>query len=400
MFDRSQIVVGLEIGTTKVCAAVGELAKGGSCCVIGLGTAPTEGGVCKGEIVNADLVENAVRLALTQAENESDIEIGSVYLGVTGSHIRGLNKRGVHPVSPVGGEIDSEDIRQVVSAARPAIALEEEVLHTVRQYFRVDGQDDVKNPVGRVASRLELDVHVVCGQRTRIQNPVRLVKGLGIEVEDIAFNGRVMGLPLLTPQICEQGALIIDLGAGTTEYAVYLNGSLSHCGVLPIGGDHVTNDLAVGLKLTQSKAERLKVSHGSAVYDPCLESRMVNFSSDIGLDDKQIYVGDLHRIMHARLDELFQLIYADLNRNSLLRRINGGLLLLGGVARTSQIDLLAQKIFGLDILTNSVPEADTVHDFLTCPEYVTAIGLAKHGARQTSSSRRKKRNLFGWLTGR
>ena len=400
MFDRSQIVVGLEIGTAKVCAAVGELAKGGSCCIIGLGTAPTEGGVRKGEIVNADLVENAVRLALTQAENDSDIEIGSVYLGVTGSHISGLNKRGFHPVSPVGGEIDSEDIRQVVSAARPAIALEEEVLHTVRQYFRVDGQDDVKNPVGRVASRLELDVHVVCGQRTRIQNPVRLVKGLGIEVEDVAFNGRVMGLPLLTPQICEQGALIIDLGAGTTEYAVYLNGSLRHCGILPIGGDHVTNDLAVGLKLTQSRAERLKVGYGSAVCDPCLENRKVSFPSDIGLDDKQIYVCDLHRIMNARLDELLQLIYADLDRNELLRRINGGLLLLGGGARTSGIDLLAQKIFGLDKLADSVPEVAAAYDFLACPEYVTAIGLAKHGARQINSGNRKKKNLFGWLIGR
>ena len=398
MFDRSKIVVGLEIGSSKVCAVVGELTEGGAMCVIGLGAAPTEGGVRKGEIVNSDLVENAVRIALAQAENDSDIEIGSVYLGVTGSHIKGLNNRGVHQISPVGGEIDNEDIRQVISVTRPAIAPEQEVLHTVRQHFRVDGQDDVKNPVGRMASRLELDVHIVCGQRTRIQNPIRLVKGLGIEVEDIAFNGRVMALPILTSQICEQGSLVIDLGAGTTEYTVYLNGSLSHCGVLAIGGDHVTNDLAVGLKLTQARAERLKMNHGSAVCDPRRKSHKVNFSSDVGLDDKQVCVGDLHRIMHARLDELFLLIRAGLERNKLMRRINGGILLFGGVARTPQIDVLAQKILGLEILTHYEPEADEAPDFMSCPEYITAIGLAKHGARQISSGRRQKRGVFGWLT--
>ena len=197
MFDHSQIVVGLEIGTAKVCVIVAELTDDHEPNVVGQGMAPTAGGVRKGEIVNADLVEDAVRSALAEAESDSDIEIGSVYLGVTGSHIRGLNNRGMHPISSVDREIDDEDIRQVVQAAQPKLSPEQDVLHTLRQYFRVDGQDDVKNPVGRMASRLELDVHVVCGQRTRLQNPIRLVKGLGLDVADVAFNGRVMALPLL-----------------------------------------------------------------------------------------------------------------------------------------------------------------------------------------------------------
>jgi len=399
MFNLSQIVVGLEIGTAKVCVVVAELMDDTELNVLGQGTALTAGGVRKGEIINADLVEDAVRSALSEAENDSDIEIGSVYLGVTGSHIKGLNSRGMHPISSVDREIDEEDIRQVVRAAQPQLPPGQDMLHTLRQYFRVDGQDDVKNPVGRMASRVELDVHVVCGQRTRIQNPIRLVKGLGIEVADVAFNGRVMALPLLTSQIGEQGALVIDFGAGTTEYAVYLDGSLSHSGVYAIGGDHVTNDLAVGLKLTQSKAERLKLDHGRAVFDPRQANRTVNFSSDVGFDDKQISVGHIYQIMSARLIELFELIRADLERNELIRRINGGILLCGGGARIPQIDILAREVFGLDVLNNNEPDGLVSQSFAIQPEFVTAMGLVRYGARKIKTESSKKPGLIGWLVG-
>jgi len=399
MFNHSQIVVGLEIGTAKVCVIVAELIGDTEINVLGHGTAATAGGVRKGEIINADSVEDAVRAALAEAESDSDIEIGSVYLGVTGSHIRGLNSRGAHPISSVDREVDEDDIRQVIRSAQPQLPPEQDVLHTLRKYFRVDGQDDVKNPVGRMASRIELDVHVVCGQRTRIQNPIRLVKGLGIEVADVAFNGRVMALPLLTPQIGEQGALVIDLGAGTTEYAVYLDGSLSHSGVFAIGGDHVTNDLAVGLKLTQLRAERLKLDHGRAVSNLRQSNRTVNFSSDVGLDDKQVSIGHLNQIMNARLIELFELIRADLERHELIRRVNGGILLCGGSARIPQIDVLAREVFGLDVLTNTEPSALTSKGFAVQPEFITAMGLVRYGARKIKIQKSTKPGLFGWLVG-
>jgi len=399
MFNHSRIVVGLDIGTAKVCVIVAELIGDTELNVLGHGTAPTAGGVRKGEIINADSVEDAVRAALAEAESDSDIEIGSVYLGVTGSHIRGLNSRGTHPISSVDREVDEDDIRQVIKAAQPQLSSEQDVLHTLRQYFRVDGQDDVKNPVGRMASRIELDVHVVCGQRTRIQNPIRLIKGLGIEVADVAFNGRVMALPLLTSQIGEQGALVIDFGAGTTEYAVYLDGSLSHSGVYAIGGDHLTNDLAVGLKLTQLRAEQLKLDHGRAVSNLMHANRTVNFSSDVGLDDKQVSMGHLNQIMNARLIELFELIRADLERNQLIRRINGGILLCGGSARIPQIDVLAREIFGLDILTNTEHSALASKGFSAQPEFVAAMGLVRYGARKIRMQKSVKPGLFGWLVG-
>ena len=366
--------------------------------MIGLGQSPSVGAVRKGEIINAEVAEDAVRAALNEAEQQSDIEIGSVYLGVTGAHIKGFNNRGAHPIASVGREIDDDDVSRVVRGAQPQLPPDEEVLHTVRQHFRVDGQDDVQQPVGRVASRLEVDVHVVCGQRTRIQNPVRVVKGLGIDVEDVAFNGRVAALPILTSQLGEQGALMVDLGAGTTEYSVYLGGSMCHTRVLAVGGEHVTNDLAVGMKLSQTRAERLKLEYGSAVPDPRVAHRAVNFSSDVGLDDKQVSVGHIQQIMHARLDELFQLIREDLDQHGLLRRINGSVLLTGGGARLPQINLLAQQVFELDVCLPH--ETDEAHEggLLHAPECTAAMGLVKFGARQVRARSHQRKGLLGWLT--
>ncbi len=398
MFDRTEIIVGLEIGTAKVCAVVGELSEDEGLHVIGVGQSLTAGAVRKGEIINAEVAEDAVRAALNEAEQQSDIEIGSVHLGVTGAHIKGFNNRGAHPIASVGREIDEEDVSRVVRGAQPQLPADEEMLHTVRQHFRVDGQDDVQQPVGRVASKLEVDVHVVCGQRTRIQNPVRVVKGLGIDVEDVAFNGRVAALPILTSQLGEQGALMIDLGAGTTEYSVYLGGSMCHTGVLAVGGEHVTNDLAVGIKLTQTRAERLKLEQGSAVPDPRVAHRAVNFASEVGLDDKQVSVGHIQQIMHARLDELFRLIREDLEQNGLLRRINGSVLLTGGGARTPQINLLAHQVFELDVClpheTDEAQEGGVLHQ----PECTAAMGLVKFGARQMRARARQRKGLLGWLT--
>ena len=398
MFDRTEIIVGLEIGTAKVCAVVGELSEDEGLHVIGVGQSLTAGAVRKGEIINAEVAEDAVRAALNEAEQQSDIEIGSVHLGVTGAHIKGFNNRGAHPIASVGREIDEEDVSRVVRGAQPQLPADEEMLHTVRQHFRVDGQDDVQQPVGRVASKLEVDVHVVCGQRTRIQNPVRVVKGLGIDVEDVAFNGRVAALPILTSQLGEQGALMIDLGAGTTEYSVYLGGSMCHTGVLAVGGEHVTNDLAVGIKLTQTRAERLKLEQGSAVPDPRVAHRAVNFASEVGLDDKQVSVGHIQQIMHARLDELFRLIREDLEQNGLLRRINGSVLLTGGGARTPQINLLAHQVFELDVClpheTDEAQEGGGLHQ----PECTAAMGLVKFGARQMRARARQRKGLLGWLT--
>jgi cell division protein FtsA len=397
MFDKSEIIVGLEVGTSKVCAVVGELDDKGVLNIVGIGTTSSRESVRKGEIINADLAEETIRETLAKAEEYSNVEIGSVYLGITGAHISGFNNRGVHPIASVDREIAEDDIRKVVRNARPQLPPDYSVLHTIRQHFRVDGQEDVESPVGRLASRLEVDVHVVCGQATRIQNPERVVNGLGIKVEDVAFNGRVGALAAVTPQLGKQGVILIDLGAGTTEYAAYLDGSLRHSGVLGVGGEHVSNDIGVGLKLSRGRAEKLKLEYGSAVPNLRVMDRMVNFSSDVGLDDKSVNLGHLHKIMNARLDELFRLIRNDLLKNGLLKSISGGVLLAGGGARTPQIKMLASQIFEMDVVAGQEFSENGPQDILNQPEYVTAIGLVKYGAQQVSQRGKNARGLMSWF---
>ncbi|MCU0787136.1 MAG: cell division protein FtsA, partial [Verrucomicrobia bacterium] len=263
MFDSSSIIVGLEIGTSKVCAVVGEVNSEGVLNIIGVGQARSRG-VRKGEVIDTSQAEEDVRNAIVEAEQMADVEIRSVHLGVTGGHIRGFTNRGVHPVVSADREICEDDVEDVVKNARAInVPAENTVVHAVRQNFVVDGQEGINDPIGMLGSRLEVDVHVVHGNLNRLQNPARLVKGLQLEVDSVVFAGLASSLALLSSEQKELGALVIDLGGGTTDYAVYVDGVIKHTGVLAVGGDHVSNDLAYGLKVPLGRAEQLKIEHGA-----------------------------------------------------------------------------------------------------------------------------------------
>src|ERR1700759_709868 len=279
MFDSSNIIVGLEIGTSKICAVVGEISPDGSGLnVVGLGQAKSRG-VRKGEICDAPAVEEDIRNAIVEAEQMADVEIRSVYLGVTGGHVRGFNNRGVHPVVSADRDITEQDVQDVIKNAKAInLPMENHVLHAVRQHFLVDGADGIVDPVGMLGAKVEVDVHVVHGNFNRLQNPIRVVKGLQLEVEAIVFNGLAASLALLSNEQKELGALVIDIGGGTTNYAVYANGIIKHTGVLAVGGDHVSNDLAYGLKVPLGRAEQLKIEHGSAIMEDSLKGQTVTIS--------------------------------------------------------------------------------------------------------------------------
>ena len=264
----SQIIVGLEIGTSKVCVAVGEVSENQVVNIIGLGQAKSRG-VRKGEIIDVALAEEDVRNAIVEAEQVADVEIRSVFLGVTGSHVRGFNNTGVHPVVSADREITSADIQDVIKNAKAInLPTDHSVIHVIRQHFRVDGQDGVLNPEGMLGAKVEVDVHVVSGRYNRLQNPIRLVTGLHLEVDNISSSALASSLAVLNTEQKELGTLVIDLGAGVTEYAVYSAGVIKHTGVLAGGGDHVSNDLAYGLKVPLARAEQIKIDHGSAVINP------------------------------------------------------------------------------------------------------------------------------------
>src|SRR5437870_5452117 len=281
MFDSSSVIVGLEIGTSKVCAVVGEINAGGTLNIIGIGQARSRG-VRKGEITDATTVAEDVRNAIVEAEQMADVEIRSVYLGVTGGHIRGFTNRGVHPVVSADREITKDDVEDVIKNAKAInLPAENYVLHAIRQHFLVDGQDGIANPVGMLGARVEVDVHVIHGNFNRLQNPIRVVKGMQLEVEAIVYTGLASSIALLTSEQKELGALVVDLGAGATEFVVYSNGIIKHTGVLAIGGDHVSNDLAYGLKIPLGRAEDVKIRYGSAFVDDTDRGKTVTTSNEL-----------------------------------------------------------------------------------------------------------------------
>jgi cell division protein FtsA len=380
MFNSSSIIVGLDVGTSKVCTTVGELTDNGSLNIIGVGQAKSRG-VRKGEIVDAATTSEDIRNAIVEAEQMADVEIRSVYLGVTGGHMRGFNNRGFHPIVSNDREIMEQDVQDVIKNAKAInLSAENRVVHVVRQHFLVNGQEGVRNPVGMVGSRVEVDVHVVHGNLNRLQNPIRAVKSLQIEVEDIVFSGLASSLALLSNQQKELGALVVDLGGGTTEYVVYTNGTIKHTGVLAVGGDHISNDLAYGLKVALSRAEQLKIEHGSATVEADAKGRMIPLTSDHGFPERSVNLEHLQRIMSLRLEELFQLMAQEIQSAALLHRVRSGVFLCGGGAHIPGIQKLAEDVFDLPASLGKTNCVSGLRSALDQPEFSTSIGLVKFGS--------------------
>lgn len=378
MFDPASVVVGLEIGTSKVCAAVGDLGADGTFTLLGLGQCRSRG-VRKGEITDPTKASEDVRNALAEAEEMAGVEIRSVYLGVSGAHLVGFNSRGIHPIVTVGREISAEDVEDAIRNAKAAsVGSGRQVIHTVKQDFAVDDHDGVENPVNTVGARLEARLHLIHGSSNRLQTPLRVVGGLQIEVEQVVFNGLASALAVLGRSQKDVGALVIDLGAGTTEYALYANGLLRHSGVLALGGDHVSNDLAIGLRIPLGRAEQLKIDQGAAVVDEGCRGMSLNLSSEPGSVERTINLEHLRRIQSLRVEEILELVAREVG--PLLGLARSGVFLCGGGARTPGIVPLAERIFQVPVQLGRTQEVSGAENALDQPEFATAIGLARFAA--------------------
>jgi len=260
---RDNIFVGLEIGTSKICAVVAEARGDGSLKVVGVGNVPARG-VRKGEIVDFETAKRCVHDAIVDAEEKSDVEISEVYLGITGSHIRSFNNRGIVVLEEGREEIDEQDLDDVRTNAREvSLPMEDCILHTIIQHYYVDGQDGVLNPIGLLGKKLEADFHIVYGIRTRIQNAIRCVKELELEPADVIINSFATAQAVLEKNQKQLGAIVIDIGGGVTDFVVYVDGAVKQSGVLAVGGDHITNDISIGLKIPTARAEKLKAEEGN-----------------------------------------------------------------------------------------------------------------------------------------
>ena len=398
MFEDPNIIVGLEIGTSKICVVVGELNADGALNIIGLGQSRSRG-VRKGEIINPEQVEEDLRAAVFEAEQMADVEIRSVYLGVSGGHIRGFNNCGRHPVVSADREISEDDVQDVIKNAKAInLPAENTVIHAVRQHFSVDGQEDVTNPVGMLGARLEVDMHVIHGQANRLQNAIRLVRGTQLEVDEIVFNGIASSLALLNNDQKELGALVIDIGGGTTEFVVYSDGVIRHTGVLAVGGDHVSNDLAFGLKVPLSRAEKLKLEHGSALITEEAKGQSLSITNELGLELKRVNVEHLQRIMSLRLEEIFQLIAEELEHAGLTNYLRAGVFLCGGGSRVPGIVTLAENVFQMNVTPGHAAGISGITAALDQPEFAAAIGLVKYGS--VKNRKRASQPFFKGFIGR
>ena len=376
MVAKNRIIVGLEVGTSKVCAIVGEVSDDGNILIIGVGQVASEG-VRKGEIVNMEAATKNIHDALIQAEESADVEIRNVYACVTGGHLRCFNNRGSVVVTNEDREITDDEVRNVMLNAKAVnIPMDHVVLHAIRQRFYVDGADGIQTPVGMIGAKLEADVHVIHGVKTRLQNTIRCIKQVPLDVANIAVSSLASALAVLTPEHQQLGAVVIDIGGGTTDYIVYRDGTIQHSGVIAVGGDHLTNDIATGLKIPMNRAEALKIEHGS--LDVPVTEDVLALKREVGLADREVSRTQLCQIMNVRIVETLNFVKQDLDKHKLTDYLGAGVFITGGSARLRGLERVAAEIFGLPVHIGHSHTVNGPTAAIESPAYSTAIGLIRY----------------------
>jgi len=394
--NNSDLMVGLEIGTSKICVVVGEIRPDGTTKILGVGQAPSRG-VRKGEIVDFETAMKCLHEAVVDAEQKSDVMIRSVYVAVAGSHIQSFNNRGCVNLPDERDEIEEEDVEDVkINAREVSIPAQNAFLHSIIQHYHVDGQDGVLNPVGMLGHKLEADFHIIHGVRTRIQNTIRCIKELPLEVEDVVFSALASAQVVLTQHQKSLGALVIDIGGGTTDYILYVDGAVKQSGVLGVGGDHITNDISMGLRIPMARAEKLKIEEGGCVLGNCLPGETIFLKDDSGFAGKEIERETLNTIIHLRLRETFELLKRKLEEESFVNYIGAGIFITGGCSLLSGIDHLAQEIFEMPAHAAHAQTMSGLTSAVENPQFSTAIGLLKYAqAVQADRPRRGLGRIFG-----
>src|SRR5919202_1902890 len=375
---NNDLVVGLEIGTSKICVVVGESRPDGTIKILGVGQAPSRG-VRKGEIVDFETAMKCVHEAVVDAEQKSDVMIRSVYVGVGGAHIESFNNRGCVLLPEDRDEIDEQDIEDVkISAREVSIPAQNAFLHSIIQHYHVDGQNGVLNPVGLLGQKLEADFHIIHGVRTRIQNTIRCVKELPLEVEDVDFSALASAQVVLTQHQKDLGALVIDIGGGTTDYILYVDGAVKQSGAFAVGGDHITNDISMGLRIPMTRAEKLKVEEGSVTLGNCLPGETILLKDESGFAGKEIERETLNTIIHLRLRETFELLKRQLDEEQFINYIGEGIFITGGCSHLKGIDHLAEDIFELPARVSHAQTMSGLTSAFENPQFSAAIGLIKY----------------------
>jgi cell division protein FtsA len=378
---KERYVVGLDVGTSKVTAVVGEIVDSGGLDVVGIGVAESAG-IRRGAVVNVDAAVDAIKKAIEEAELMAGVEIDSVHLALSGPQIKGFNSRGVIAVAGKNREITREDVRRAIDAAK-AVSLPtgREILHVLPQDFVVDEQDGIGAPVGMLGARLEVNVHIITGSQSSTQNMVGCVNRAGVEVVETVVEQLAAGEAVLTPDEKELGVALVDVGGGTTDVAIYERGSLWHTAAIPIGGDHFTNDIAVGLRTPGPDAEKIKRRCGCALSAMVDEDETMEVASVGGRKPRIMARRILSEILQPRAEEIFHMVWDEIRRAGYEKSLNSGIVLTGGGAILDGMPEIAEQIFDLPIRRGCPGNVGGLADHVNSPTFATGVGLALYGHR-------------------
>ena len=381
MARRERYIVGLDVGTSKVCCVVGECLDDGSVDVVGLGVAESRG-IKRGVVVNLEAAVDSIKKAIEEAELMAGIEIDSVHLSLSGPHVKGFNSRGVIAVAGKTREITRDDVRRAIEAAKGVnLPAGREILHVLPQDFVVDEQDGIRNPVGMTGARLEVNVHIVTGAASSTQNIIACVNRASVAVVDTVIEQLAASEAVLTPDEKELGVALVDIGGGTADVAIYERGSLWHTGVVAIGGDHFTNDIAVGLRSPIPDAEKLKRKNGCALSSMVDEEATIEVASVGGRKPRLMARRILSEILQPRAEEIFHLVWDEIRRAGYERSLNSGIVLTGGGAILEGMPEIAEQIFDLPVRRGYPSGVGGLIDHVGSPTFATPVGVVLYAHR-------------------
>jgi cell division protein FtsA len=376
---KSEIITGLDLGTTKVACIIAEEKEEGDISIVGVGTAPSEG-LRRGVVVNLDKTVYSIKKAVAEAELMAGVRVEEVVAGIAGDHIRSINSRGVIAVSRPGIEISGKDVSRVLEQARAiAIPMDREIIHILPQEFIVDDQTGIKDPVGMSGVRLEAVVHIVTAAVTSAQNIFRAIERAGIRVRDLVLQPFASSLSVLDSEERELGCLLIDIGGGTTDLALFFDGTLRYSSVLGLGGVNVTNDIAIGLRTPRAQAETIKTRNGCSLATLVKEDEKIRVPGVGGRDEREVSNQVLSAIVEPRLEEIFSLAVRELKKSDYSDLIGAGIVLTGGSSRMRGIQQLAEQVFDLPVKVGVPRGISGLNEIVSDPLYATGVGLVHYG---------------------
>jgi cell division protein FtsA len=389
-----QTIVGIDVGTTKICTLVGEINGQGDLQIVGVGVAPSRG-MRKGVVVDVQQATAAVLESISKAERTSGYKITRAHVSLAGEHISSTNSMGV---VAVGGDqgISAEDVDRALDSARAvSIPHGREIIHIIPRGFTVDGQDGVRNPIGMHAFRLEVEAHIVTASLTSLLNLSKCVESAGVQVDELVLNSISSAESVLTETEKEMGVIVADIGGGTTDLAIYIEGMIWHTKVLPVGGNHVTNDVAIGLRLPFNVAEKVKIERGHARAKDVDHTATFDLQPFEGAPMVRIGRHDLTRVIEARMAEIFGLVLQEAKRSGYDGLLSAGLVMCGGAAQLPGLTALAQDVLDIPVRVGQPQNLHGLVDALHSPAYATSVGLLRWGT-QEHAPLKSRRNSGEW----